>query len=1353
MNFRLHIFPPLAGSRPKGGTNCRLNNRFGNVAVMVTLLTLLVCSAAFSQHNWPMFRHDSTRTGYVEDTTNPGNPPGTSVLGMRRPTPIWIYPVVQPGWQPIDDKDAAPAFTDSGDWTRPITPAAISPYGDSYLFTDSDGSGSKWAKWSFDFDSGNTGTGGLPNNHHISSGKASFWISIWVPAVGNLESGERTTDAHYTIEITDSAGTTTTVGSAILDQSSGGAWQVLGYRPFTVHDGDTLSITLTNKTEVIDEFTGDPVARTVIADAMVLEQDSGQIMSSPALCENPDPDPNTNPDRNVLVSCSSSTLSFTTLTPDGEPQVQTRYLGWITGLGTEVNSGIDKGAGLPADDRGIMKWQYPAEDRNWISYGISSTPTIYRNGTSYLAIVPAADGQVYVIDPARNYPNATVPALDNIAIPTWQGPGYILRNPTPSPPKDGTPEAWVVGTQAGFQQVNPADDPYYEVRAIAPVAAGSEADRAEATWTQPINPRESRDYRVEVWIPPSDTARPYVNDARYTVLLDTGGSQSKTDLRINQQNGGTWISLGHYHISDTVSGTITVTLNNETSMNMTTPPMTYWVAADAVRIIPADIGSFEYSSPYVEANSDICIGSTGGRIYRLAMGDPEPLWTFPKPDQQPIGAIYASVTGNGDRLYVGSADGHVYCLDKNTGSELWVYPSITADPPQALAEISSTAAFGDNIYIATGGWHGGQMPGWDKGSEGRIICIKDDPTLGPAVQWVYPATGLDPAGAFLYASPLWMAPSASNPAGVGVYLGSTDGYFYGVDALGTPATFSTTEKWPKIDVGDTMTSSAAGTRIQFPTLNPVTNLQTNRPSEIGAAFVGAGSDIQAVDLSTGTLEGWHWGLMGSTMSSPALYRRRIYTGDMAGYTWAFSTLDTNPSGGGADEGWNKATGMDAAPTTGSEGQDDTTRDLKSRQAAPNIDVFSKEDYEKFLEEAKISSDDANGHVTPKAIDASWNDPSTHANHSQTIHEWGEDIYVIVWGILDPNDRHKIALRQKPDGSISGGVPSFITDIEGGHQVEITIKSREPGRNADSTDVKRVQGKQIDWYQDSTGYAVWYAAYVYVLDGSSPSNPQTPGSIINIGVRETPIAPDRRSELVWIVTGKNPATDPPQPFTINNPLGIVYSGLYGAPTRSWNVGMDNATTTSRANAEAQINGNTTYPIVWGGITPHNRPSQARPVKIYDRSLLGANRINNDPLQPAARAITKFRVERHGLRWTGDVSKAVNFIAAWEMPPQDQRLNRPNVSPDYPNIAVRQVATNMTSGGQDPSQAPQRLTPTNDQLAQNPDPPLWSPVENGMTALISVPRFQPANLPLMRRQGDPCYGPQAADWPTADELGVC
>ena len=1310
---------------------------------MVTLLTLLVCSAAFSQHSWPMFRHDSTRTGYVEDTTNPGNPPiGTSVLGMHRPTPIWIYPVVQPGWQPIDNLDPVPAFDSSGDWDNtPIN--AISPYGDDYLFTTSDGTGSRWARWSFDFDSGNTGTGGLPNNHHISSSRASFWISIWVPAVGNMETVERTTDAHYTIEINGTA-----VGSAILDQSSGGAWQVLGYRPFTVHDGDILSVTLANRTEVIDEFTGNPVARTVIADAMWLEQDSGEIMSSPVACDNPDTA--ANPDANVLLTCSSSLMSF---------GGQSRYLGWITGLGTEVNSGIDTGAGLPADDRGIMKWQYPAEDRNWISYGISSTPAIYRSVSSYLAIIPAADGQVYYIDPARNYPNATIPALDNVAIPTWQGPGYTLRNPTPSPPRDGT-QAWVVGAQAGFQQANPADDPYYEVRAIAPVAAGSESDRAEATWTQAVNPRESRDYRVEVWIPPSDTARPYVNDARYTVLLDTGGSQSKTNLRINQQNGGTWISLGDYHITDTSSGTITVTLNNETNLDQTAT--TYWVVADAVRIIPADIGSFEYSSPCVAANSDIFIGSKGGRVYRLAMNDPEPLWTFPKPDQQPIGAIYASITESGGFLYVGSADGHLYKIDETTGVQGWVYPDINADPPQALAEISSTAAFGDNIYIATGGWHGGQMPGWNS-AEGRIICIKDDPMAGPQLQWVYPAASSSPVGAFLYASPLWMTPTASNPAGVGVYLGSTDGYFYGVDALGDPGNRITTPAvgWPtppRVDIGDTITSSAAGTRIEFPTLDPVTNVQTARlGGEIGAAFVGAGSDIQAVDLSTGTLEGWHWGLMGSTMSSPALYRRRIYTGDMAGYAWAFSTGDA--AGGGAAEGWNAETGMTGPPTTGSEGEDDTANDWRSRQAAPNIDVFSKEDYEKFLEEAKISrNEDATGHpVNPTAIDSSWNDPSTHADHSQTIHEWGEDIYIIVWGILDPNDRYKIALRQKPDGSISSGVPPFVGDIEGGHQIEITIKSREPGRNADSTDVKRVMGKQIDWYQDSTDYAVWYAAYVYVLDGSSSSNPQTPGSTINIGVRETPISPDRKSELIWVGTDSSPTTDDPIPFTINNPLGIVYSGPYGTSTINKTIGMLSATTTSKGASEAPINGNSEWPIVWGGITPHNRPSQARPVTIYDRSLLGANR---NPAGQASRAITKFRVERHGLRWTGvgDFNSpqcpAVNPIAVWEMAPQDQRLNRPNISPDYPNISVRQVATNMTSGGQDPSQAPQRLTPENDQMTFNvPPPPTWIPVENGMTALISVPRFQPANLPPMRRQGDSCYGPQAADWPTADELGVC
>ncbi|HET6453946.1 MAG TPA: PQQ-binding-like beta-propeller repeat protein, partial [Armatimonadota bacterium] len=699
-------------------------------------------------------------------------------------------------------------------------------------------------------------------------------------------------------------------------------------------------------------------------------------------------------------------------------------------------------------------------------------------------------------------------------------------------------------------------------------------------------------------------------------------------------------------------------------------------------------------------------------------------------DQPPIGPIYASITEYGGYLYVGSADGHLYCLQKD-GTERWVYPSKTADPPLALAEISSTAAFGDNIYIATGGYHGGQM-GWPKTSEGRIICIKDDLMLGAQLQWVYPAMGASPAGSFLYASPLWMSPLAADTPGV--FLGSLDGYFYGVDAAGTPASLITSDKWPRINVGGSMRSSPAGTRAGFPALDntdPNNPVLVPRASEIGMAFVNAGDTIYALDLTTGEKESWSWQLMGPSISSPAIYNARIYTGDGAGYMWAFSSREV---AGGA-EGWNTETGMEGPPTTGSENTDPNSQNL-SRQAVPKIDVFTETEYEDFRKEAEISRGGPS-RTNPKPIVAKWADPSDNSKTKgpPIIHEWGEDLYFIVWGILDPNQKHKDSDRWRWPGyefvpDLDPPDVAFQQSIEGGHKVDVVIKSREPGKNADSTITHTLSGKSIDYFvsdtiMDPSGthhMAVWYAAYPYVLDGSGRNDPQTPSSILNVYCQESPVSPDRRSETIWL---ENPdsTTDPkePQQFAINNPLAVVYAES-NAPCY---IGVNNVLQTSKDRADAQVNGNGgEWPVVWGGITPHNKPSQTRTVIISDRSLLGTHR--NSAGEPE-RKIIRFRMDRDALCWTGDASRAVNFIPVWEKPPQDQRLHgRRYANPDYPDIGVRQVAVNMAAGGQDPSQGIQELPPIDPTLLTDPIT-TWTVLADPVNVVINVPKYQPANMP--------------------------
>ncbi|HET6454869.1 MAG TPA: hypothetical protein VFI02_10725, partial [Armatimonadota bacterium] len=62
--------------------NSKLNMK--RFAVALALTMALSSSAAFAVDKWTTFRQDKDRTGYVESSSGP-----------YRPTPIWVYPVVE----------------------------------------------------------------------------------------------------------------------------------------------------------------------------------------------------------------------------------------------------------------------------------------------------------------------------------------------------------------------------------------------------------------------------------------------------------------------------------------------------------------------------------------------------------------------------------------------------------------------------------------------------------------------------------------------------------------------------------------------------------------------------------------------------------------------------------------------------------------------------------------------------------------------------------------------------------------------------------------------------------------------------------------------------------------------------------------------------------------------------------------------------------------------------------------------------------------------------------------------------------------------------------------------------------
>ncbi len=282
--------------------------------ILAMLLNMLICSAAWSQDEWTMFRQNPQRTGLVDT-------PAHDVLGSNRPAPIWVFPVPEDEFDAVDNTDyrlpgvvTLQWFETIGSWS--IGADAIGPYGWDYLRTAADGGGGNRARWTYEFSSDN-----------LRALSASFRIYVFFPTQVPDEPHVR--DAHYTVSINGGV-----IGRYEVDQRDGGSWIDLAGRPFTVQHADILTIELSNLSEDLDAA-GDLVESYVIADAVKIEQETGAVLSSPAVS---DTDP-------VLVSCVVETMPL-----EVSGDVGSRQLGVIYGLGTEADSGIADAA----DDRGIM---------------------------------------------------------------------------------------------------------------------------------------------------------------------------------------------------------------------------------------------------------------------------------------------------------------------------------------------------------------------------------------------------------------------------------------------------------------------------------------------------------------------------------------------------------------------------------------------------------------------------------------------------------------------------------------------------------------------------------------------------------------------------------------------------------------------------------------------------------------------------------------------------------------------------------------------------------------------------------------------------------------------------------------
>lgn len=1253
-----------------------MKRRLTILVAATALMLALSCSAALAQDEWRMFRHDADRTGTAMNGSS-------GVLGQFRPQPIWVFPMPDDVFQEIDNSDTPDPshpnydFTQNGGFIIETDPA-VGYVGDDYAVAETDDRGDTWAEWRFVFPALKSG------------GSATCIISVWFPSPGPGEPYPHTEDARYHVFINgvDIGALRKGIDNAayIIDQTSGATWkQIPG--TFTLTENDVLRVRLTNLTKKEDDE-GNLIQSRVFADdlkieAVAMEQAAGAVISSPAVAENAP----------IVVSC---------VTQNGK--------GIVYGIGRERDS-LSLGTGTD-DDRGKMVWRFPAEDHDWIETGISSSPAIANIGGQEQVVVAAADGQVYVMPTA---PAASPPVV--VTAP-WSGPGYMI---------DGAnmvvSTGWTDSTNAGYRGT--------ESKYIQAVPDGWPVP-ATATWTQVLEASATdRYYDVYAWIPPAGS-RTYVLDAHYSdVDINTDTIIPGTTTKFAQGFGGKWLKIRGRYLVPAHAGQVTIAFR---LTNETVGDTSRYVAADALKIVPYGIAQFDHSSPVVEGQY-IYIGSIGeykgkkfGKICKIKYDNWEPEWVFPA-GTEVIGTVYASPVLHGDKVFCASTDGHVYALNKADGTLMWMYPQAGQTP---LPEISSTTAASDvvgnsYIYIATGAaWTAAPNPG----TEGRVICVKDKLnadgiTYSPELVWTYPAPGDTSLGVFAYASPLLMDPSAggTNPD---IYLGSTDGRLYAIDGQGDPSTNTTTESW-RLNLAAAINSSAAGTFAAYPEKSGAA-----RTSLVPMAFVGAGSRFYGIELgATAGVQDWWYDLLGDVHASPAMTKSRIYVGDMDGRTWAFST-GADPGGGGGQESWNLDLGA-GPPSTGSD------PGVDGRTPKPEIDVFTREEWRdlkaKFEEAEHNPTDSTKWFPSSKIRDYVRDHGGTRPN--TYTHEWGEDIYIVVWNLLDPNRAKKDqALWKKPADGRSGG---FIHDYPG--TVEITIKSGAPGKDADAQETIKATGRDIDVFTDKDpdtsytegdqdGFGCYYALKVYTLDGSSGTKSQTPGAQFTISAIEKPTPPDASSAAIFVphdlANPSNGLADP-QKFGINNPLGAVYiaPSAHHPAYPSFNIGVktggvatDRATTDDTSDVHFNGNGSSVIPKLWGGFTPHNKLSQTQTLAVCDRSLLGAS----------GRKISQFRIERTDLDWNSALGQTpINYIGAWEMMPVSRSTGLPNTSDDYPDIQRGRLRCRMQGSGTDPSQGAVSLRPSPAKAIPADTAP-WDVGASNANVAVEIPRFQPPNLPV-------------------------
>ncbi len=1359
------------------------------ITILISILAIAVPALAGQTVQWPTYHMNEMRTGYNSDVGLNG---GSINL-------IWTWP----RYDSTDSSFVVDIARDKGFWallptikqwtsSSTLAPGQVTDYypmnsdlhtGYYYTKAITGVRPTQSALWFF----GDGGNGGAAS--HLMPGK--YLVQVWFPSSPLSNIITHTTSARYVVSAKNGVRHTFKV-----DQTRGGQWVSLGSQPFDLDE--TSYVELGNAT---DDGSKDVV---VVADAVRFVAPLGtEIYTSPTTAKISDDITAANDMPAVFIGVVESPI--TSRTP-GIPDFGAQY-----GVRSYFQSSAPVGTNPTTDAErnvGTAQWRYPRTGgydprtpvdtytldrqpeegpvgRISSTGGIMSSSTVAIAGGRQRVIFGGMDGQVHCVD-AQN---------GNMI---WRGPGVTI-----SEPQGGV----AGGLPSGWNQTRGRLDAFGGIYAISTVVKDeSDATKIlydiEATTSDPGVDAKLRSkghyYAIYAWIPPRTNTLepPRSRDATYIITYwdavsgKTVTDHAKVDLRddrdpditdperkqnmLSDLNSGKWVRVGGTYWNP--SKVELTTLSDALSTSPRPGDEKRIVVADAIMVVPAEIGAFTYSSAVAD-DSTVYIGNANGRVYALATAAPYPgskatqlKWTFPpvqsvNPATNPgsatasaIGAVVASPALAGSTLIVPSMDGRVYGLNKTTGALRWTYdPSKLANAETGLLPeqfSSSPAVDGNNIYVPSTG--------------GRMHCIN---LADGASNWISPNLSSTPLSPFRFSTP--SVATSVGPSGVATYIycGTAGGKVHCFDSTGNiieSGTFNTINMYSPIQGSVALDRN----NIYIPVMG------TGEAATDGGIWWTSHDGLASPDNGTSYWVYSGYSNLGQVFSSPAVANDYVYVGSSKGRLYAFSSL----AFGGV---W---TGSD---TIGQPPDEVIRAERPDPATSSQVNLFSEDVFYYTLERLKelaltpgALTADTLGHLltgTNSFVDSTFDSTSDTGRNGhkralpygsgtvsvgterRLFFEWGEFAYLIAWNLPDFKNIEGGSSASTPDMSTAGKVNSVKFRFNNAGA------GAAAGGSADPQSAQYLFRYKAGTDTDGNDIYKSIAMTAYDFTGTR-ATPPSPGSGWTISVHVSGSTGSGTNTLSTSQIGVVPElTGTPGNFTvkdvkswreqnigINNPLAIRDNGLrprkdatpsqqmpiaLGWPKYHWEDGTyksnrygnapSGSTSTPVEDPTIHCNGNQytepglnnwIYPVpqLYLGWGAHGTNSQISTLGVMDRSATGLRASETE-----SSYLSTFRIQTGDLHWQGGTG-ATQGLMPWDYPPNvliglyDSRLQR-----DYPDIANSNARYQKTSDNSDPSLGSTILQPAMPFHAGGGGYDKARLRSDSIESWVEIPKYQPAN----------------------------